>query len=54
MRRSRDGDATDVAGALKGHQVDVDRPKGVEWRDGFQVSFLFLQLFLIKFQLLPI
>ena len=54
MRQSRDGDVTDGGGCSKGHQVDMDRPKGVERRDGFRVSFLFLQLFLIKFQLLPI
>ena len=54
MQRSRNGDATDVAGALKGHRVDVDRPKGVGCSDGFRVSFLFLQLFLMEFQLLPI
>jgi hypothetical protein len=54
MWRSRDGDATDVAGALKGHRVDMNRPKSVERRDGFRASFLFLQLFLIEFQLLPI
>jgi hypothetical protein len=32
----------------------VDRPKGVVQDDGFCISFLFLQLFLMKFQLLPI
>ena len=53
MWRSRDRDATDGGRCCEGHRDDVDRPKGVERRDGFRVSFLFLQLFLIKFQLLP-
>ena len=54
MWRSRDGDATDGGGCSQGHRVDVDRPKGVGCSDGFRVSFLFLQLFLMEFQLLPI
>jgi hypothetical protein len=54
MWQSCDRDVTDVAGAVIGHQFDVNKPRSVEWRDGFRVSFLFLQLFLIKFQLLPI
>ena len=54
MRWSRDRDETDGGRCSKGHRVDVDRPKGVGCSDGFRVSFLFLQLFLMEFQLLPI
>jgi hypothetical protein len=54
MWQSCGGDVMDGGGCSEGHRDDVDRPKGVERRDGFRVSFLFFQLFLIKFQLLPI
>jgi hypothetical protein len=45
MRRSRDGDATDVAGAVEGHRADVYRPKGVERRNGFTSFFPFSSTF---------
>ena len=45
MRRSRDGDATDVAGALRGHRADLNRTRSVERRDGFSSFFPFSSTF---------
>jgi hypothetical protein len=54
MRRSRDGDATDVAGAVEVIGLTCTGPRVWCGTMVFEFSFLILGLFLMKFQLLPI